>query len=411
MKNGILLVEPEFPIPAKSKNHSKFLPIGLLKLASYYRKKGHKIKLVRGNKEVGFKPNWILVTSLFTYWSKYVKETVQFYRKQFPKSKIWVGGIYASLMPKHCKTYTGCNKAFTGIHKYADICKPAYDLVDVDYQIIHAMRGCIRRCKFCGTWKVEPKLLYKKSIKKEICSNKLIFYDNNLLINPYIADILKEIAKAEWNGKPVRCESQSGFDGRILMKKSWLAKLLKKARFDNPRIAWDWWYSDYKKIKKQIDILKEAGYSAKEIYIFMIYNFKIPFEEMEKKRKKCKHWGVQIVDCRYRPLNRTFDNYKPQARKGQTKKDYYIHPKWTDFQVRQFRRNVREQNIEIRYFGNKKKYERRLEQWGNIRRLYKTFKIKKVPTVEEIEKSPRLQNKIKQLKERERELEKNKSLN
>ena len=45
----ILLVEPNFPIPPKSKNHRDFLPIGLLKLASYHRAKGDKVKLVRGN--------------------------------------------------------------------------------------------------------------------------------------------------------------------------------------------------------------------------------------------------------------------------------------------------------------------------------------------------------------------------
>lgn len=402
----ILLIEPEFPIPAKSKNHSKFLPIGLLKLASYYRKKGCNIRLIQGNKMIDFKPDQILVTSLFTYWSEYVKQTVQFYKNQFPNSKIWVGGVYASLMPEHCKNYTGCDKVFTGVYKPVDICKPAYDLVDVDYQIIHSMRGCIRKCKFCGTWKIEPKLMFKKSIKKEICSNKLVFYDNNLLVNPNIENILNEIAVARWNDKPIRCESQSGFDGRILMGRPWLAELLKKARFDNPRMAWDWGYSDYKKIKNQIDILKEAGYSAKEIYVFMVYNFEIPFEEMEKKRQKCKEWGVQIVDCRYRPLNQTFDNYNPQAREGQTSKDYYIHPRWMDMQVRQFRRNVREQNIEIRYFGNKKKYQRRLEQWGNIKRLYNKFGIKSIPSLKEIEKNPNLQRKIKQLKEQERNLKK-----
>ena len=29
---NVLLVEPNFPIPAKSRNHSNFLPIGLLHL-------------------------------------------------------------------------------------------------------------------------------------------------------------------------------------------------------------------------------------------------------------------------------------------------------------------------------------------------------------------------------------------
>ena len=35
----VLLVEPNFPIPGKSRNHSNFLPIGLLKIASYLREK------------------------------------------------------------------------------------------------------------------------------------------------------------------------------------------------------------------------------------------------------------------------------------------------------------------------------------------------------------------------------------
>ena len=44
----ILLVEPNFPISPKSKNHKNFLPIGLLKLASYLRANGIKLKLIRG---------------------------------------------------------------------------------------------------------------------------------------------------------------------------------------------------------------------------------------------------------------------------------------------------------------------------------------------------------------------------
>ena len=43
-----LLVEPDFPIPRKSKNHKDFLPIGLLKIASYLRDQGHEVSLVRG---------------------------------------------------------------------------------------------------------------------------------------------------------------------------------------------------------------------------------------------------------------------------------------------------------------------------------------------------------------------------
>ena len=354
---NILLVEPDFPIPSKSKNHHNFLPIGLLKLASYYRQKGHKIKLIRGNKPTKFKANQIKITSLFTYWSKYVWDSVAYYRKRYPKAKISVGGIYASLMPDHCRK-SGCDAVFRGVHPEAEKCKPAYDLVDVDYQIMHASRGCIRRCKFCGTWRIEPKFGCKKSIKNEICSNKLVFYDNNMLANPHIKDIFEEISEFRYKGKPIYCESQSGFDGRLLDLE--FAKLLKKARFQNPRIAWDWSYDQNKQIKKQIDLLVKVGYKPKEIFVFMIYNWDLSFEEMEKKRLQCKRWGVQIADCRNRPLYQLFDEYNPRKGKvGQTNKDYYIHPKWTDTQVRQFRKNVREQNIGIR-FGIE--YDRELER-------------------------------------------------
>lgn len=103
-------------------------------------------------------------------------------------------------------------------------------------------------------------------------------------------------------------------------------------------------------IGEQIDILRAGGYNSRDICIFMLYNWDIPFEEMEKKRIKCLEWGVQIADCRYRPLDQTFDDYNP-IKKGQTNNDYYIHTEagWTDALVKQFRKNVRSQNICVRH--------------------------------------------------------------
>lgn len=346
----ILLVEPDFPIPSKSKNHCNFLPIGLLKIASYHRALGDKVELIRGNVLANFYPDQIKITSLFTYWSKYVKESVDYYRKLYPKSFIEVGGIYASLMPEHCKTYTKCDSVRQGFYANgaAENYMPAYDLVDVDYQIVHASRGCFRKCNFCGTWKIEPQVTYKASLQKEIRCNKVVFYDNNLIANPFIENILDEISELRINQKSVYCESQSGLDGRILENKPHLAVFLKKARFQNPRIAWDGEVSSKDKIKKQIDILSEAGYKSKEIYVFMLYNHtNFSYAEMREKLEQCRRWRTQVIDCRFRPLDRTFDNYNPHIKK-QSPDDYYIAPGWTDSKVRRFRKAVRRQNIAIR---------------------------------------------------------------
>ncbi len=361
---NVLLVEPTFPIPPKSKNHKNFLPVGLLKIASYLRSCGTNVKLIRGCPEgnimllteiVAFCPNEIWITSLFTYWSKYVRDAVGYYKDLFPSAKIVVGGIYASLMPEHCKEFTGCDAVHTGVLEGAEEVLPAYDLIQdanpepVDYQIIHASRGCARKCSFCGVWKVEPQFKAKKSIKDKITSRKIVFYDNNLLYNPHIENILQELINLKRAGRLEWCDSQSGFDGRILMQKPYLARMVKDAGFRQPRIAWDWGYIESESIRTQIDLLTEAGYDSREIYIFMLYNWDIPFAEMEKKRVKCWEWRTQIADCRYRPLQQTYDDYRPH-RSNQTIEEYYIHEQggWTDTLVKQFRKNVRRQNICVR---------------------------------------------------------------
>jgi hypothetical protein len=391
LKRSYLLVEPEFPIPTKSKNHKDFFPIGLLKLATMLHEQGNEVRIVRGSIPAGdlnAPPDEVWVTSLFTYWSKYVKQVVEYYSKTFPLAKTIVGGIYASLMPQHCKEYTGCDEVFIGVHSDAEKVTPNYDLLPstpnhIDFQIVHATRGCVRRCAFCGTWKIEPEFIAKESILPEITKKKLVFYDNNLLYHPEIESILNELIELKSQRKISWCEAQSGFDGRILIDKPHLGKMIKKAGFRNPRIAWDWGYDQKKSIRKQLDVLIRAGYPSKEVELFVLYNWEIPFGEMEKKRIQCYRWGVQISDCRYRPLDQTFDEYNPR-RRDQTEVDYHIHTSagWTDELVKQFRSNVRRTNICVRHGFpfHSSEFERKQLDLGHAK------KLKQLKTVKEKER-------------------------
>jgi hypothetical protein len=339
----------------------------LLKIHDYEKEQGNSCKIVRGKlppNEIGidFIPDRIFITSLFTYWSEFVWNTVDHYRNMYPDAMIIIGGIYASLMgetlefKKRLRKYSA--EVNMGLYKeaeeYAGKHKLNYSTLEssglIDYQIIHASRGCVRHCSFCGTWKIEPKFEVKKTIMDEICKTKLVFYDNNLLANPFIEDILDEIIEMKENGKIEWCESQSGFDGRKLEQKPILAHKLKKAGFRHPRIAWDGAVCDYETIFNQIELLKSAGYNAKEIMVFMVYNWNLTYEEMEVKRLHCFEWGVQISDCRFRPLNQLFDYYSPR-KKNQNNNDYHISSAsgWNDDLVKEFRANVRRQNICIRH--------------------------------------------------------------
>ena len=360
----ILLVEPKFPIPRKSRNHKNFMPIGLLKIAAYLRHMGNNIKLVRGipassdevNEIKEFHPEEVWVTSLFTYWAIYVREAIQSYRTIFPLAHFKVGGIYASLFPsQEVKQYTGCDEVYQGtipeVEEYIETHIPAYDLITnshpIDFQIIHASRGCERNCPFCGTWVIEPEFVTKNSIRNEIQYPGIVFYDNNFLMNPNVENILHELVQLKAEGKIKWIESQSGLDGRILIKNPSLANLLKKAGYRYPRIAWDWGHKQRHLIEKQIQVLVDAGFYSKDIFIFMLYNHDFSFKEMEEKRISCWNWKTQISDCRYRPLDQLYDNYKPQV-VGQTSDDYFISDGWSDSLIKQFRKNVRRQNICVR---------------------------------------------------------------
>ncbi len=345
----ILLVEPDFPVATKSKNHSHFLPIGLLKIGTYHKLKGDRVKLVRGLIRCGFNPDRILITSSFTYWSKYVHEAAHFYHNAYPSAKMEIGGIYASLMPRDCKERSPFAAVYPGLYREGAAEKVGLDYSllpeDLDYQIIHTSRGCTRRCTFCGTWRIEPEFTCVDSVLPLIKRRKLVFYDNNLLANPHIDKILGELAEYRTaTGHPLRCDSQSGFDLNLLTPER--AKSLKEAHFVSPRIAWDWAYKTWARVRNAVGILEEAGYKRKDIYVFMIYNYVLPYREMKEKLEACRRWGVRVIDCRYRPLDYTEDNYRPGP-KPQPAREYYLHKGWRDVEVRRFRRAVRRQNIAI----------------------------------------------------------------
>lgn len=349
----ILLLDPNYPSPSKSHYHQDILPNALLKLGAYYKSKGYEVKLLRLSEQnipIQYNPDKICITSLFTYWIDYVRDAVDFAREFYPSAFIEVGGICATLQPEYTKQYTNCDRVICGPLKEVDEFQPDYSLLkkEPNFQIITTSRGCNRKCYYCGVQKVEPTQTFKKTIKNDIFKRNLIFYDNNLLANPYIENILRELIMAKRTRKILRCDSISGFDGRILRKKPHLAKWLRAAGFKNPKIAWDSSIKTWNARKRELDILVDAKFRKTEISVFMLFNHELTFEECEKKRVKLYNYGVQITGCRFRPYDQYYDSFYGKWNE-QTSDDYYIHDNWTDEEVRVFNSNVRRHNTCIRY--------------------------------------------------------------
>ena len=374
IKINVLLVEPNYRQAKRTKHEAKLCPVGLYRHYFYHVQRGDNVKIVQGCVLIDSKPDLIKITSLFTYWSDDVFRAIKYYKSLFPETSIKVGGILASLIPEVVKKRFPEITVHKGIDKQVEHIPIDWLQLNRTVQIIHASRSCLRDCEFCGVRKIEPEISYKtwNQIKKEIQLNDIVFFDNNFLMNPHHKEILEGIANHKIYGKVIRCEAQSGFDPRLLTQET--ADLLKKARFQSIRISWDHGLDQMFVVRRALSYLQKAGFNSKSIGVFMIYNWDNPFGLMEKKRRICKKWNVQIFDCRYRPLDQLYDNYNPYA-KSQTSEDYYIHPKWTDAQIRQFRRNIRRQNIMIRFNF---RTEKQMDEWLKSRKKTSTLLNRKI---------------------------------
>jgi len=197
----------------------------------------------------------------------------------------------------------------------------AYNKSNEDEQWIRITEGCPNNCEYC----YEPKE-YKIYDLPEIVRNKIKIMDMNLLCKPEALEVIQELGRRKVNNKVVYYELICGIDYRFLTQE--LAVALKQSRFKNIRLAWDHSFNLQKKIKESVWLLLNAGFAPRDITVFMVCNWKIPFEENCRKMDLCKVWNVKIADCWFD--NQLSPNIKP------------IH--WQENEIKLFRKKTRKHN-------------------------------------------------------------------
>jgi len=298
----ILLVEPNY--------YSKYPPIGLLKLSAYHKLMGDTTELVRKNKFPKKTPDLIYVTSLFTWAWKPVWEAVRIFKAWFPDSEIWLGGLYASLLPDHA-SLSGADRIYQGLFKEAEDLLPDYSLVpDWDGSIIFASRGCINNCVFCAVPRLEGKInSCKKSIKHLIwpTHSKIIFFDNNILASPFWKDIFDEVIELG-----LTVDFNQGLDSRLLSEEA--AQKISEMKIQIVRLAYDT-PSQKPFVQRAIEVLHEKGISKRNILVYSLYNFTESPDEFFERVRDILNWGAACYPMRFQPCNTL-------------KKNSYISKKW-----------------------------------------------------------------------------------
>jgi hypothetical protein len=291
---NILLVEPE----KSKKYHTAYPPLGLLKLGAYHKLKGDTTLLQQGFLNNGFDPDIIYITSLFTYAYEPVHEAIRFYSERFNKTRIVVGGIYATLCSEHLKeTFKDRIEIHKGLFDEAEEILPDYSLVpDWDASIIFASRGCIRKCPFCAVPILEPEYSAKQSIKNLVYPGhkRIIFWDNNILASPYLRSIFKELKELN-----MEVDFNQGLDARLISEE--IASSIKELRTKVIRLAYDS-NGVREPLRKSIRLLNDAGISGRKIVVYCLYNFQDSPEDFLNRIKDLLELGVVAYPMRYEPL-------------------------------------------------------------------------------------------------------------
>lgn len=301
-----LLVEP--------KVYSRYPPLGLLKIAAYHRNTGDSVELIKGCEQPKQKPDLIYVTSSFTWTWNVVWDTVNYYKKIYPNVDLWLGGIYASLMPEHAKK-SGADHICTGLFQNVDELLPAYDLVpEWNGSIIQSSRGCNRKCPYCAVWRVEGKInSTKKTIKNLIHPGhkRIILWDNNILQSKYWPDIFDELIWFSEEYK-MKIDFNQGLDARLIDDR--VAEKIAKMRFICVRISYD--NQEIKgEIENAIEILRNHGIKGRRVCVYMLFNYLDKPDDLFERIRDVLNLGAVALPLRYQPLN-TLEYNK------------YVGPKW-----------------------------------------------------------------------------------
>lgn len=210
----ILLVEPNYK--------NKYPPIGLMKISTYFKKKGDFVEFHKGlmPKSEVLKFNKILITTLFTFDFAMCVQTINYYIEIVGREKVYVGGIAATILPEKFRAaipglniLTGqlVSSNFLGYDDDVniDVLELDYDILwDISYDypaadsyFIYTSRGCPRKCSFCAVKTLEPQFYECDNLIQQVnnvdnhfgIKKSLLIMDNNILYSNHFDETIDEL--------------------------------------------------------------------------------------------------------------------------------------------------------------------------------------------------------------------------
>lgn len=283
-----------------------------------------------------FNPDIIFITSGMTYWYKGVVEAVELSKKLYPDIPVLVGGVYASLMPDHCKTVTGSDYVIStavegtikNILKEHSLPLPGGNIpsgplmleeVWKDAGVIRLNEGCPFHCDYCASDLLTGSFLQGRA---EIAFESLMemyrkygtvnfaFYDDALLVNssksikPFLELVIKQNIQ-------VKFYLPNAVHLQFIDKE--LALLMKQAGFQEIRLGYESSSSDFHadyddkfeegELFRVVETLKKAGFSKNSITAYVLGGLpEQSWKDVKKSIKTAGSTGIKISLAEYSPV-------------------------------------------------------------------------------------------------------------
>ena len=283
------------------------------------------------------------------YWYPGVKQVIELVKCLSPNTPVILGGIYATLYPKHASENSGADFIYKG-HINEHIMdalktsghKPGKKHLPMSYYRlglyqgypfapILTSQGCPYRCSYCASSSLFDGFLQREPLEvfreirelHEMGVRDYAFYDDALLvnINSHLKVILKEVIKL---GLKIRFHCPNGIHAGLIDDE--LAYLMKGSGFETLRLGFE--TVDKKRQRdiggkvtpelliSAVKILKRYGFTKEQIGVYLMYGLPgQPLEEVKEGVEFLKGLSVKVNLSEFSPIPGT-SSWDELKRKG-----------------------------------------------------------------------------------------------
>jgi len=330
-------------------------PSILKEIPRYYSRYGITEDMFKEELEKIGEADIYLVTSTMTYWYPGVHRVIEIIKRNFPKSKVWLGGIYPSLLTEFAKKHSKADLVFKGHAEnsiipllkeagfkvkntpfFKNIDELPYPLFALQskhpYLPFMTSIGCPYRCPYCATKILSPVFFQRKAenlvkelkfYKERYSIEHIVFYDDALLVNKKkrLIPMLKELKKMGLN---FTFHTPNGIHIREIDKET--AEIMYESNFKTIRLSLEIGVEELTdrlapKLKlddfeKAVKNLVDAGFSKKQLETYILFGHPLQNAKIiESSINFVSQYEVPISLSYFSPIPGTED-YKELIKKG-----------------------------------------------------------------------------------------------